>query len=116
MYNPSRANTFNLWPRGTVDTRIRLAKIGRYRESQQSIEHLDQVFINDLLVRGIVGINEVKRKNRQDILVNDTVWADARQAGVSDQIGDTVNYRSIAKAIIAHIEQETPLLVENKRR
>lgn len=72
----------------------------------------DRILIRDLLVRGIVGINPEERTNRQDILVNATLWADTRQAASSDQIEDTVNYRAAAKAMIAHIEQGAPNLVE----
>ncbi|MCB0022537.1 MAG: dihydroneopterin aldolase [Caldilinea sp.] len=73
---------------------------------------MDRIFIKDLLVRGIVGIKPDERANRQDILVNATFWADTRPAALSDQIEDTVNYRSAAKAMIAHIESEGPQLVE----
>lgn len=73
---------------------------------------LDQIIIRDLLVRGIVGINPNERVNRQDILVNVTMWADTRPAAASDNIDDAVNYKTVSKAIIAHIEQSEPLLVE----
>jgi dihydroneopterin aldolase/D-erythro-7,8-dihydroneopterin triphosphate epimerase len=73
---------------------------------------LDRIFIRDLLVRGIVGIKADERENRQDILVNATLWADTRPAGVSDNIEDAVNYRTVSKAIIAHIEAGQPFLVE----
>jgi len=73
---------------------------------------LDQIFIKDLLVRGIVGLKPDERSNRQDILVNTTLWVDTRAAGASDNVEDTVNYRTVAKAIIAHIEQAAPYLVE----
>lgn len=76
------------------------------------MERMDRIFIKDLLVRGIVGIKPDERANRQDILVNATFWADTRPAALSDQIEDTVNYRSAAKAMIAHIESEGPQLVE----
>ncbi len=76
------------------------------------MERMDRIFIKDLLVRGIVGIKPDERANRQDILVNATFWADTRPAALSDQIDDTVNYRSAAKAMIAHIESEGPQLVE----
>jgi FolB domain-containing protein len=76
------------------------------------METLDRIFIRNLLVRGIVGINPDERANRQDIVVNATFWADTRQAGASDRIEDTVNYRSAAKAMIAHIESVAPQLVE----
>ena len=76
------------------------------------MEQMDRIFIKDLLVRGIVGIKPDERANRQDILVNATFWADTRPAALSDRIEDTVNYRSVAKAMIAHIESDGPQLVE----
>ena len=72
----------------------------------------DRIIIRDLLVRGIVGINPEERVNRQDILVNVTMWADTRPAAISDNIDDAVNYKTISTAIITHIEQSEPLLVE----
>jgi FolB domain-containing protein len=76
------------------------------------ISHLDQVFIKDLLARGILGINPEERINRQDIVVNVIMWADTRPAARSDDIDDAVNYRTVAKAIIDHIETGEPMLVE----
>jgi FolB domain-containing protein len=73
---------------------------------------LDRVIIRDLLVQGIIGINPDERKSRQDILVNIVMWADTRAAGASDDIDDAVNYRTVAKAIIDHIENSEPYLVE----
>ena len=77
-----------------------------------SEKNLDRIFIRDLMVRGIVGINPEERRNRQDILVNATFWADTRGPGESDDIAETVNYRTAAKAMIAHIEENGPLLDE----
>jgi D-erythro-7,8-dihydroneopterin triphosphate epimerase len=73
---------------------------------------VDRIIIKDLLVRGIVGIKPDERKNRQDILVNVVMWADTKPAAASDNITDAVNYRTIAKAIINHIENGEPQLVE----
>jgi FolB domain-containing protein len=73
---------------------------------------LDRIIIRDLLVRGIVGINPDERKNRQDILVNVTMWVDTRPAAASDAIADAINYRTVTKALIQHIEQAQPFLVE----
>ena len=66
---------------------------------------MDRIVIKDLLVRGIVGINPDERQHEQDILVNATLWADTRPAAASDAIEDAVNYRSVAKAMIAHIRR-----------
>ncbi len=76
------------------------------------MQQLDQVFIKDLLVRGILGINAKERVQRQDILVNVVMWADTRPAARSDDIADAVNYRTVAKAIIEHVENGQPFLVE----
>ncbi len=80
--------------------------------TQTDISKLDRVVIRDLLVRGIVGINPEERLNRQDILVNVTLWVDLRPASASDDIADAANYRTITKALIAHIEDGAPQLVE----
>ena len=79
---------------------------------EPKLSRLDRIQITDLLVRGIVGIKPDERANRQDILVNATLWADTRLAAESDDIDDAVNYRTVAKAMIAHIEEGEPLLVE----
>jgi FolB domain-containing protein len=73
---------------------------------------LDQIHIFDLAVTGIVGIKPDERVNPQQILVNVTMWADTSAAAQSDDIRDAANYRTISKAIIAHIEQGEPMLVE----
>jgi len=73
---------------------------------------LDKIHITDLVVSGIIGINPDERINKQDILVNATLWIDTRAAAASDDIADGVNYRTIAKAIIFHIEEGQPMLVE----
>lgn len=75
-------------------------------------DHLDRIQIKDLSIRGIVGINPDERVNHQEILVNAILWADTRAAGESDDIFDAVNYRTINKAMIAHIEAGEPMLVE----
>ncbi len=73
---------------------------------------LDKIQIIDLVVPGIVGIEPGERVNNQDILVNATLWVDTRPAALSDDIADAVNYRTITKAIITHITEGDPMLVE----
>lgn len=75
-------------------------------------QFLDRIEIKDLMVRGILGINPDERKNRQDILINITLWADTRAAAASDAIEDAVNYRTLTKAVIEHVESGQPMLVE----
>lgn len=65
---------------------------------------MDQIFIRDLLVRGIIGINDWEREKLQDILINITLYADLYQAGENDDIHLSVNYRTIIKKVMAHAE------------
>jgi FolB domain-containing protein len=72
----------------------------------------DRIVIKDLLVRGIIGINDWEREKKQDILVNITLFTDLRAAGASDSIEDSVNYRTITKKIIKHLEESERFTVE----
>jgi FolB domain-containing protein len=73
---------------------------------------MDKVIIKDLLARGIIGINEDERIKPQDILINIELTADLHRAGETDDIVDCVNYRTVAKKVIAHAETAQRLTVE----
>ena len=73
---------------------------------------IDQIQIKDLRLRTIIGINDEERRNRQDVLINITLYADTRRAGSSDDIADAVNYRTITKRVIALVEESSFYLVE----
>ena len=73
---------------------------------------MDKIIIKDLLVRGILGINPEEREKLQDILINVVLYADIRQAAGTDAIEDAVNYKSISKRIIDHVESSSDFLVE----
>jgi FolB domain-containing protein len=72
----------------------------------------DRIIIKDLLLRGIIGINDWEREKRQDILINITLSGDLRAAGESDTIEDTINYRTLTKKIIEHVEESARYTVE----
>ena len=72
----------------------------------------DQIHINDLFLRAIIGINDDEREHRQDVMINVTLDVDCRPAAASDSIDDAVNYRSITKSIIEMVEGSRFYLVE----
>jgi len=72
----------------------------------------DRILVKDLLVRGIIGVNDWERKTKQDILVNLEIGVDARLAGRTDDMNDSLNYRTVAKAVIALVESSEYRLVE----
>lgn len=73
---------------------------------------MDKIFITDLLVRGVIGISEREREQPQDILINIVIFADIRKAAKSDNVEDSVNYRTVAKKILAHTESIKRYTVE----
>jgi len=75
-------------------------------------ETLDQIFIADLLARGIIGISEAEREKPQEILINLVLFVNTRDAGKSDNLEDSVNYRTIAKRVLAHAETAARQTVE----
>ena len=65
---------------------------------------MDKIFITDLLIRGVIGITEKEREQPQDILVNIIIAADISKAAGTDNVEDSVNYRTVAKKVLAHVE------------
>jgi FolB domain-containing protein len=72
----------------------------------------DKIIIKDLLLRGIIGLNDWEREKKQDILINLTLFTDTRAAGRSDDPADILNYRTITKALIEYVESSEHYLVE----
>jgi FolB domain-containing protein len=73
---------------------------------------MDKVIVKDLLMRGIIGINPDERVKPQDILINLVLYTDVSKAARSDAIEDAVNYKSITKRVISHVESASDFLVE----
>ncbi|WP_299028264.1 2-amino-4-hydroxy-6-hydroxymethyldihydropteridine diphosphokinase [uncultured Thermanaerothrix sp.] len=73
---------------------------------------MDVTFIHDLLIRGVIGISERERAQPQDILVNLALYGDVTKAAQSDRIEDCINYRTIAKKVIAYVEHTERFTVE----
>jgi len=73
---------------------------------------MDQIFISNLVARGIIGLNAWERDKPQEILINITIFTDLHKAGQSDAIEDSVNYRTVAKKVLAHAETAQRQTVE----
>lgn len=72
----------------------------------------DRIFITDLQLRCIIGINPEEREKRQDVLINVELAADLKPAGVSDNIDDAVDYKTIKQRIVELVEPSKFYLVE----
>jgi len=73
---------------------------------------MDKVIIKNLLVRGIIGVNDWERNHPQNILINVELFTDTRHASETDDINDCVNYSVMSKKIMAHAESAGRLTVE----
>ena len=73
---------------------------------------MDKVIIKNLLVRGIIGVNDWERKRPQDILINITLFTDTIRAAETDDINDCVDYSTISKKVQKHAESVEKLTVE----
>ena len=73
---------------------------------------MDKVIIQNLHVRGILGIHDWERVTPREIIINATMFADTRAAAQSDNIVDCVNYSDMAKKLRAHAESAARMTVE----
>jgi FolB domain-containing protein len=80
--------------------------------SQMSVDERDRIFIEDLHLRGIIGLNEWEREKAQDIVVNITLHTNVSAAGESDDASHILNYRSVTKDVIRYVESSSHYLVE----
>jgi dihydroneopterin aldolase/D-erythro-7,8-dihydroneopterin triphosphate epimerase len=74
---------------------------------------MDRIFIRDLALRCIIGIYPEERREKQDIVINVEMHCDLRRAGRSDDLGDTVDYKAIKKAILRLVESSAFQLIES---
>ena len=68
--------------------------------------------IKNLRLRTFIGIKEEEILNRQDIVINIAIHYPADKARTSEDINDALNYRTITKSIIAHVEGHRFSLLE----
>lgn len=73
---------------------------------------LDRIHMRDLRCYCIVGIFEHERKTKQEVVMNLTIHADLSKAGASDDIEDTINYKSLKQDILTMVENSGFFLIE----
>ena len=73
---------------------------------------MDIVYIRDLRIDTIIGIFDWEREVRQTVSIDLEMAADIRPAAKSDDISHALNYKAVAKRIIAFVENSDCLLVE----
>ncbi len=72
----------------------------------------DIVFIEDLRIQTVIGIFDWEREITQTVSLDLEMNFDIARAGASDRIEDTLDYKSVAKRLIAFVEASEFQLVE----
>jgi dihydroneopterin aldolase len=73
----------------------------------------DRIFLRGLTAECIIGFIEWERRVRQTVVVDLELPVDCRRAAVSDDVADTVDYKKVAKRVLAFIEASEFKLVES---
>jgi len=73
---------------------------------------VDIVFINDLRIETIIGIYDWERKVKQTISLDLEMGTDISKSAETDAIEDTLNYKAVAKRLIAFVGESEYQLVE----
>ncbi len=73
---------------------------------------LSCIRVKDLRLRTFVGFNDEEQRKRQDVVVNLRIDYDALAAARGDVVDEALDYKTITKQIIAHIEDNRFLLLE----
>ncbi|OEY65870.1 dihydroneopterin triphosphate 2'-epimerase [Marinobacter sp. X15-166B] len=74
--------------------------------------HKATVRIQNLLLRTYIGINDEEINNQQDVRINVCLTYDAADAIDRNEIESALNYRTITKQIIQHVENNRFALLE----
>jgi 7,8-dihydroneopterin aldolase/epimerase/oxygenase len=73
---------------------------------------MDKIFVHALKTEAIIGIFDWERQVKQTVIVDIEISADIRKAALSDSIEDTLNYKRVAKRVLAFVEDSKFHLVE----
>ena len=73
---------------------------------------MDIIFLRGLQIETVIGIYDWEREIRQTVIIDLEMGTDIRQAAATDDINQTLDYKTLSKRIIAFVEASEFLLVE----
>ena len=73
---------------------------------------MDRVFIEDLRIQTVIGVFDWEREITQTISLDLQMDFDISRAAKSDNIADTLDYKSVSKRLIQFVESSEFQLVE----
>jgi len=72
----------------------------------------DIIFLRGLEVECIIGFIDWERRVKQTVVIDLELPVDCRAASIRDEVEDTLDYKKVAKRVIAFIEASEYKLVE----
>src|SRR5262245_11775935 len=97
---------------------FRRARAGRSIRYLQCLEapipmpYSDRIFLRGLEVECIIGFIEWERRIKQTVVIDLELPVDCRVASQTDEVADTLDYKKVAKRVIAFVETSEFKLVE----
>jgi dihydroneopterin aldolase len=73
---------------------------------------MDIIYLQELKVDTIIGIWEWERRIRQTVVIDLEMSADIAKAAATDDVADTLNYKSVAKRVQNFVAESSFQLVE----
>ncbi len=64
---------------------------------------MDIIYINDLRIETIIGIYGWERRTRQTVVLDIEMGTDIRKASASDDVEDTLNYKTVAERLFEFV-------------
>ena len=72
----------------------------------------DRIFLHGLTAECIIGFIDWERRVRQTVVLDIELPVDCRRASLSDEVADTLDYKSVAKRVLAFVAASEFKLVE----
>ena len=73
---------------------------------------MDIIYLNDLRIDTVIGIYEWERRTKQTVIFDIELATDIRKAAESDNIDDTLSYKTVAKRLISYVSTSEFELIE----
>ena len=73
---------------------------------------MDTIYIRDIALQCIIGVNEEERLEKQGVLINVKLEIDLSAAGRTDDLSKTVDYEAVQLRIAEMVENSAFLLLE----
>jgi dihydroneopterin aldolase len=72
----------------------------------------DRIFLHGLTTECIIGFIDWERRVRQTVVLDIELPVDCRRASLSDEVADTLDYKQVAKRVLAFVAASEFKLVE----